>query len=80
MAALEAQAAGTPIVCSRYGALPETVAGGIPTFDFVNAISQLRNKNRYKKLSEIGMEYAQGKDWDDRAVEWVDLIEQVRAQ
>jgi glycosyltransferase involved in cell wall biosynthesis len=78
IAALEAQAAGTPVVCSRYGALMETVKGGIVTYDFVNAISQLRNKSRWKKLSELGKETAQGKDWDDRAKEWVTLIEKVR--
>ena len=78
IAALEAQAAGTPIVCSRYGALLETVEGGIPTYDFVNAISQLRNKNRWKKLSERGKEHAQEKDWDDRAKEWMKVIEDVR--
>jgi len=79
IAALEAQAAGTPIVCSRYGALMETVLGGIPTYDFVNAISQLRNKNRWKKLSEVGVEYAANADWDERAKQWEAVINNVRS-
>jgi len=70
MAALEAQAAGTPVVTSPVAALPETIVGGILTEDFPNAISQLRNKNRWQKLSVAGQEHAALYDWARLAQRW----------
>ena len=79
IATLEAQAAGTPVIASPYGALNETVQGGVVTYDFVHAINQLRNKNRWTKLSEAGKEFAARCDWDTRADEWLSLIEEVKS-
>lgn len=70
MVTLEAQAAGTPVIASPYGALPYTVKGGILTNDFVNAVSQLRNHNRWTKLSEAGKEYAADHSWAMVAARW----------
>lgn len=78
MAALEAQAAGTPVISVPFGALPETVKGGILTYDFLNAISQLRNKGRWSKLSEAGREWAEQNTWAHRAQEFVDLARTVK--
>ena len=71
MAALEAQACGTPVIASPYGALPETVKGGVLTYDFLNAISQLRNARRWEKLSVQGMEFATTQTWDLVADAWI---------
>jgi glycosyltransferase involved in cell wall biosynthesis len=79
IAALEAQAAGCPVIASPYAALNETVEGGILTYDFVNAFSQLRNKNRWEKLSEAGKEHAKARDWSNRADQWIALIEETIA-
>jgi len=70
MSALESQAAGTPVVTSPVGALTETVKGGIVGTDFVNAISQLRNGGRWKKLSDAGKEYAAEHSWAKVASRW----------
>jgi len=77
IATLEAQAAGTPVIASPYGALNETVRGGILTYDFLNAFSQLRNKRRWTKLSETGREWAIANTWDVRAEQWIKLVEEV---
>jgi len=74
IAALEAQAAGTPVICSPLGALNETVKGGILIPDYLNAISQLRNVNRWNKLSAAGKEFAMRSSWEQRANEWVHLV------
>jgi glycosyltransferase involved in cell wall biosynthesis len=76
IAALEAQAAGTPVVASPYGALIETVQGGVLSYDFPNAISQLRNKNRWEKLSQAGKEFAATRDWDLVADDWITVMEE----
>jgi len=72
MTAIEAQALGLPVVSAPVGALPETVKGGILTYDYLNAISQLRNHARWRALSEAGQahvrEYYQ---WDVIADEWL---------
>jgi len=77
MATLEAQATGTPIICPPFGALTETVKGGILTYDFLNAVSQLRNKQRWNKLSKAGVEWAEQNSWNIRAKEWLSLAEEV---
>lgn len=69
--ALEAQACGLPVLCSPVGALPETVVGGILTNDFLNGLSQLRNYNRWRQLSQEGKEHASKFHWDDIAGEWL---------
>ena len=74
IAALEAQAAGTPVLSVPYGALPETVIGGVLTWDLLNGVSQLRNKSKWQKESEAGLKFAQTRDWDNVADEWLALM------
>lgn len=72
MTAIEAQACGLPIISSPIGALPETVRGGILTNDFLNAVSQLRNVNRWQKLSAEGRDHVTGNyEWSRIASEWL---------
>jgi glycosyltransferase involved in cell wall biosynthesis len=73
-ATLEAQAAGTPVITSPVGALPETVKGGIVTQDIINAVSQLRNVRKWRKCSEAGLEYAKTRDWSLVAQRWEEGI------
>ena len=75
MAALEAQACGTPVISSGVGALPETVVGGILTNDFLNAVSQLRNRNRWEKLHTEGVEHAKKYDWSLVANDWLEKFQ-----
>lgn len=76
MAALEAQAAGTPVITTPTAGLVETVRGGILTNDFVNAVSQLRNVNRWEKLSEQGKEHAAEYSWAKIALRWEKAMEE----
>ena len=71
MAALEAQAAGCPVIAPPLAALNTTVKGGILGYDYKNAISQLRNVKKYKSLSDKGREFASTRDWEHRAVQWI---------
>lgn len=77
MMALEAQCAGTPVVTTPVGSLPEVVKGGIVTMDLVNAISQLRNAARWKKLSTAGQDYAALHSWAIVAAHWETAIGRV---
>lgn len=70
MAALEAQAAGAPVITTPTAGLVETVKGGILTNDFVNAVSQLRNANRWEKLSKRGKDFAEDHSWAKIALRW----------
>jgi len=74
MSSLEAQAAGTPVICPPYGALEETVKGGVLTYDFLNAVSQLRNKARWRKLSQVGRDWAETLDWGLVAERWEEFL------
>lgn len=78
IAALEAQAAGTPVISVPLGALLETVKGGVLTYDILNAVSQLRNKSKWQKESEQGLEFARTRDWSTVADEWLALIQEVK--
>jgi len=73
--AMEAQACGLPVLCSPEGALSETVVGGIVSNDFLNSLSQLRNYNRWQRLSQDGKEHSRGYHWDDIAGEWLQFFE-----
>lgn len=76
MTAIEAQACGLPVLTSPVGALPETVQGGVLTNDFLNAVSQLKNYNRWRKLSEAGLEHVRGRcEWNTIAQEWVKYLD-----
>lgn len=76
IATLEAQAAGLPCVVPPFGALPETVKGGIVSYDFKNSISLLRNVRKWQKCAEAGIEHAASSTWEDRADVWINLVRQ----
>lgn len=71
--ALEAEACGTPVITSPVGAMPELIKGGIISEDYVNAFSQLRNKSKYAKLSELGVTRGKNSTWAYRAQQWLEL-------
>ena len=70
LAVTEAQAAGTPVICTPYGALPETVHGGILTWDFEKAVEDLMNPQNYELLQLRGREFARTLSWDSIAKLW----------
>jgi len=84
IAAMESQAAGTPIVSSNLGALPETVKGGVLISgnphskkyqdDFVGeTVSLLQNRTKWLELSKKGREYIlKNNSWDKIAKEWME--------
>ena len=74
MAALESQAAGTPVITCPVAALEETVKGGVVSNDVVNAVSQLRNTARWSKLSKAGKAYAIEHSWAKVALRWERLV------
>jgi len=74
IAALEAQGCGTPVIASPLAALNETVQGGILSYDYLNAFSQLRNTRRWQKLSSAGVTYAQDSTWEKRAHQWLEVV------
>jgi len=80
MSALESQACGTPVICSPAGALPETVKGGIVGHDFLNAVSQLRNPNKWSKESLRGVEHASLLTWENIAEGWEEVFTDLRRQ
>lgn len=80
ISALEAQACGTPVIASPLAALNETVLGGVLSWDYLNAISQVRNKGRWVKLSEMGVEYASDKSWNLHAQQWLHVAGQLGAK
>lgn len=74
MSALESQACGTPVICSPAGALVETVKGGVVGYDFLNAVSQLRNPNKWRKEAQAGIEWASTLTWENIAEGWEELF------
>ena len=74
IATLEAQAAGTPVIAAPYGALTETVKGGILSYDFEGAIEQLHDPAVWNRLSNVGRKYAAQCDWLTRAQQWEEMI------
>lgn len=76
MTAIEAQACGLPIITAPVGALPETVKGGILGYDYLNAVSQLRNYGRWRTLSQEGLAHVRGRyEWRTIASEWLTLFD-----
>ena len=70
IAALEAQAAGTPCLTVPYGALPETVKGGLLGYDFAKMAEQIMDGSEWERLSTLGRQYAATCDWSRRAEQW----------
>lgn len=88
ISAMEAQAAGLPIVTSCKGALPETIADGAGvllaedvaseayTDAFVNAVVRYAtDDDAFVLASETGRGRGQKLDWRDVAGEWLDLFD-----
>ena len=74
MATLEAQACGTPVIAPPFGALTETIKGGVLTYDYLNAISQLRNPNKWNKLSDLGTDWGLDNTWSVVARKWINMV------
>lgn len=70
IAALEAQAAGTPCLTVPYGALTETVKGGLLGYRFEAMAEQIMDADEWNRLSDLGREFAAACDWDVRAEQW----------
>ncbi len=78
MAGLEAQAAGAVCVAPPYAALPETVKGGVLTYDIEDAVIDLvRDRAKWEELSEKGKAHAGKYDWDEVAKTWQSLFRQL---
>lgn len=93
ISAMEAQAAGLPIVTSRRGALPETVAPdagtlieGEPTSAeyqarFVEAVLRyVHDDEAWQRASEAGRQRAQSLDWQGVAEEWTEGFARLLAE
>lgn len=95
IAAIEAQACGTPFVGSYKGALPETVPSGVlfsgdatsPEYQTasVQAVATMlrdaqRNAVHYRELRKAGREHVQGYTYNVIAGEWEEWLEQTFAE
>lgn len=79
MAALEAQAAGVPVICPPFAALAETVKGGVYAWtaeDCEAAIERLMDPAEWERQSLRGREWARQMDWDLLAGDWERLLQQ----
>lgn len=85
IAAVEAQAAGVPVIASQYGALAETVRGGalVPGNASMEghlaaiadaSIKTLQDDALRVTMSHRGIEYAATQDWKIRGDEWSRLL------
>ena len=87
ISAMEAQAAGMPVVASNRGALTETVAEGAGVLidgdpwdedyqdRFADAVVKLANdETAYAKASAAGIEAAKAFDWSGVAEEWTGMF------
>ena len=83
IAAMEAQACGTPIICTNTGALKETVADGAGVkidgdaysdeyhaIFIQNVLSLLVDKERYEKMQQAGYAHVEKYDYSVIADEW----------
>ena len=76
IAYLEAQAAGTPVISVPYGALQNTVAGGILKWDVEEAVEELMDEEYWELLSLRGKEFALGLDWQKVGRLWERMLRQ----
>ena len=72
---LESQAAGTPVITNPYGALVDTVQGGILTWNFESAIEQLLDPKEYQRLSLLGRNWAGNFSWGTISDRWDDFLQ-----
>ena len=72
---LESQAAGTPVITNPYGALVDTVQGGILTWNFESAIEQLLDPKEYQRLSLLGRNWARNFSWGTISDRWDDFLQ-----
>jgi len=75
IACLESQAAGTPVITTPFGALVDTVQGGIQTWGpqsngFQDCIETLRDPEQYELASLRGKDFAAKHDWAIIAGGW----------
>ncbi len=91
---MEAQACGLPVVSSKHGALPETLAEGAGVLidepihsdayydEFAQqAVRFMLDQEAWQQASEVGEAAAQGMDWSGVAQEWSDLfVQELRAR
>ncbi|MCG3770263.1 MAG: D-inositol-3-phosphate glycosyltransferase [Nitrosomonadaceae bacterium] len=75
ISALEAQAAGTPVITNPYGALVDTVKGGVFAWDFVAAVKELQDPEKWELASLRGKDFANLLDWNNVSDMWMDFIE-----
>jgi glycosyltransferase involved in cell wall biosynthesis len=81
LACTEAQCAGVPVLATPYGALPDTVRGGVLTYDAVGAFTRLReDPKEWERLSLLGRDFTRTLDWDAVALTWVRLIKAIQTQ
>ena len=93
ISAMEALAAGMPIVTSKRGALPETIPTGAATLidgdpssskyqtAFIKAIlDYVRKPKKYDAASAAGMKHAQTLGWDRVAEDWTEFMHRLFAE
>lgn len=85
--ALEAQAAGTPLVCARATSLPEVAGDGAAYFDprdwreLARAMHRIATKPRLRReLVEAGRKNVAWFTWERTARAWLDLADEVHAR
>lgn len=80
LAVLEAQAAGTPVICNPYAALSETMYGGAfatldkPGFDFEGAVEALMDRDEWELQSLRGLEFARSHGWENISDRWEQFL------
>jgi glycosyltransferase involved in cell wall biosynthesis len=75
IAALEAQAAGTPVISTPYGALVNTVSGGVLDWNVEQTVDDLMADPEYWELLSLrGKDFAANLDWDRVSDVWNSLF------
>lgn len=76
IAALEAQAAGTPVIAPPLAALRDTVDGGILEWDIMGSMEALEDEASWELLSLRGREWARKHDWAVVGDKWEKMIQE----